>query len=98
MDDTPSGEPSELAAWVAHETRSSLTSLALALAVCLEGRAGPLTEVQARLLRAAGEDCERLRQAVDQVLALLRAATLAPASAAGGSSAPAPWTSWDPKP
>jgi two-component system, NtrC family, sensor histidine kinase KinB len=55
---------------VAHEFRTPLTSLRLAIHLCLEGAAGPLTEKQADLLHAGREDCERLQTTVDELLDL----------------------------
>jgi two-component system, NtrC family, sensor histidine kinase KinB len=57
---------------VAHEFRTPLTSLRLAIHLCLEGAAGPLTEKQADLLHAGREDCERLQTTVDELLDLAR--------------------------
>ena len=61
-----------LVATVAHEFRTPLTSLRMALHLCTEQVAGPLTEKQADLLFAAREDCERLQVIVDDLLNLSR--------------------------
>lgn len=62
----------DLVATVAHEFRTPLTSLRMAIHLCLEGVAGPLTEKQADLLYAGREDCERLQGIVDDLLDLAR--------------------------
>jgi signal transduction histidine kinase len=58
----------DMVATVAHEFRTPLTSLHMAIHLCLEGAAGPITEKQADLLHAAREDCERLQSIVDELL------------------------------
>ena len=62
----------DLVATVAHEFRTPLTSLRMAIHLCLEEAAGPVTEKQADLLYAAREDCERLQLIVDELLDLAR--------------------------
>ena len=62
----------DLVATVAHEFRTPLTSLRMAIHLCLEGAVGPLTDKQADLLYAAREDCERLQGIVDDLLDLSR--------------------------
>ncbi|MGZ3458705.1 MAG: ATP-binding protein, partial [Archangium sp.] len=62
----------DLVATVAHEFRTPLTSLRMAIHLCTEGVAGPITEKQADLLYAAREDCERLQGIVDDLLDLSR--------------------------
>ena len=62
----------DLVATVAHEFRTPLTSLRMAIHLCLEEAVGPLTEKQADLLYAARQDCERLQQIVDDLLDLSR--------------------------
>jgi len=62
----------DLVATVAHEFRTPLTSLRMALHLCTEQVVGPLTEKQADLLFAAREDCERLQTIVDELLNLAR--------------------------
>ena len=61
-----------LVATVAHEFRTPLTSLRMALHLCTEQVVGPLTPKQADLLFAAREDCERLQVIVDELLNLSR--------------------------
>jgi NtrC-family two-component system sensor histidine kinase KinB len=61
-----------LVATVAHEFRTPLTSLRMAIHLCAEQTVGPLTEKQADLLHAAREDCERLQSIVDELLDLSR--------------------------
>jgi two-component system, NtrC family, sensor histidine kinase KinB len=62
----------DLVATVAHEFRTPLTSLRMAIHLTLEGLVGPLTEKQLELLAAAREDCERLQGIVDDLLDLSR--------------------------
>lgn len=62
----------DLVATVAHEFRTPLTSLRMAVHLCAEQVAGPLTEKQAELLQAAREDCDRLQGMVDDLLDLSR--------------------------
>ena len=62
----------DLVATVAHEFRTPLTSLRMAIHLCLEQAAGPLTEKQSDLLYAARDDCERLQRIVDELLDLAR--------------------------
>jgi PAS domain S-box-containing protein len=64
-----------LVATVAHEFRTPLTSLRMAIHLCLEQVVGPVTEKQADLLHAAREDCERLQAMVDDLLDLSRIET-----------------------
>ncbi len=62
----------DLVATVAHEFRTPLTSLRMAVHLCTEQVAGPLTDKQAELLHAAREDCDRLQAMVDDILDLSR--------------------------
>jgi signal transduction histidine kinase len=62
----------DLVATVAHEFRTPLTSLRMAIHLCNEQVVGPLTEKQAELLHAAREDCDRLQTIVDELLDLSR--------------------------
>jgi signal transduction histidine kinase len=62
----------DLVATVAHEFRTPLTSLRMAVHLCLEEAAGPLTPKQAELLQGAREDCERMQAMVDDLLDLSR--------------------------
>jgi len=62
----------DLVATVAHEFRTPLTSLRMAVHLCLEGAAGEINEKQAGLLHAAREDCARLQTIVDELLDLAR--------------------------
>ncbi len=62
----------DLVATVAHEFRTPLTSLRMAIHLCVEGTVGPVTEQQLDLLTAAREDCERLQRIVDDLLDLAR--------------------------
>ena len=62
----------DLVATVAHEFRTPLTSLRMAIHLCVEGVVGPVTEQQLDLLTAAREDCERLQRIVDDLLDLAR--------------------------
>ncbi len=65
----------DMVATVAHEFRTPLTSLRMAIHLCLEQAVGPVTEKQADLLYAAREDCERLQAMVDDLLDLSRIET-----------------------
>jgi signal transduction histidine kinase len=62
----------DLVATVAHEFRTPLTSLRMALHLCTEEVVGPLTPKQGDLLFAAREDCERLQLIVDELLNISR--------------------------
>ncbi|HEY3449249.1 MAG TPA: ATP-binding protein [Myxococcales bacterium] len=62
----------DLVAFVAHEFRTPLTSLQMAVHLCAEEMAGPVTEKQADLLFAAREDCERLQAIVNDLLDVSR--------------------------
>jgi signal transduction histidine kinase len=62
----------DMVATVAHEFRTPLTSLRMAIHLCAEGTVGPLTPKQADLLFAARDDCERLQEIVDDLLDLSR--------------------------
>ena len=62
----------DLVATVAHEFRTPLTSLRMAIHVCLEGLVGPLTLKQAEMLQTARSDCERLQTIVEDLLDLSR--------------------------
>ncbi len=62
----------DLVATVAHEFRTPLTSLRMAIHLCVEGTVGPVTAQQLDLLTAAREDCERLQRIVDDLLDLAR--------------------------
>ncbi|TAL18743.1 HAMP domain-containing protein [bacterium] len=62
----------DMVSTVAHEFRTPLTSLRMAIHICLEQIAGPLTEKQADMLTAAREECERLQTLVDDLLDLSR--------------------------
>jgi signal transduction histidine kinase len=62
----------DVVATIAHEFRTPLTSLRMAVHLCTEQVAGPLTDKQAELLHAAREDCDRLQAMVDDLLDLSR--------------------------
>ena len=62
----------DLVATVAHEFRTPLTSLRMAIHLCLEQLVGPLTDKQLDLLHAARDDCERLQRIVDELLDLAK--------------------------
>jgi NtrC-family two-component system sensor histidine kinase KinB len=62
----------DLVATVAHEFRTPLTSLQLAIHMCADGAAGPLTGEQATLMTGARKDCARLLDIVDEILDLSR--------------------------
>jgi len=61
-----------LVATVAHEFRTPLTSIQMAIHLCSEGSVGPITPKQADLLFAAREDCDRLQTIVDELLDVSR--------------------------
>ncbi len=63
---------SDLVATVAHEFRTPLTSLQMAVHMCAEGAAGSLGEEQAALMAGARRDCDRLQTIVDEILDLSR--------------------------
>src|SRR5512135_1379820 len=63
---------SDLVATVAHEFRTPLTSLRMAVHLCTEQVAGPLTDKQAELLHGAREDCDRLQGLIDDLLDMSR--------------------------
>ncbi len=60
----------DLVATVAHEFRTPLTSLRMAIHLLAEEAVGPLTEKQADLIGSARQDCERLQGIVDDLLDL----------------------------
>jgi signal transduction histidine kinase len=62
----------DLVATVAHEFRTPLTSLRMAIHLCAEEVVGPLTDKQAELVGAARDECERLQGIVDDLLDLSR--------------------------
>ncbi len=62
----------DLVATVAHELKSPLTSLRMAVHLCVEEAAGPLTATQADLLHTARQDCERIQSIIDDILDLAR--------------------------
>jgi signal transduction histidine kinase len=61
-----------LVATVAHEFRTPLTSLRMALHMCVEGAVGDLTAKQLDMLTVARDDCERLQSIVDDLLDMAR--------------------------
>ncbi len=62
----------DLVATVAHEFRTPLTSMRMAVHILLEGTVGPLSEKQLDLVYAARDDCERLQGIVEDLLDLSR--------------------------
>ena len=62
----------DLVATVAHEFRTPLTSLHMAVLLCLDQVAGPVSPKQRELLSAARQDCERVQALVDDILDLSR--------------------------
>ncbi|MDX2169004.1 MAG: ATP-binding protein [Deltaproteobacteria bacterium] len=62
----------DLVATVAHEVRTPLTALRMAVHLLLEHAAGPLTDRQADLLYAAREETERLQRIVEELLDLAK--------------------------
>ena len=57
---------------VAHQLRTPLTSVRMALHLLLEEKTGPLTEKQAELLVVAREDSDRLHSVLEQLLNISR--------------------------
>jgi len=62
----------DLVATVAHEFRTPLTSLRMAIHLLAEQTVGPLDEKQLDLVGAAREECDRLQGIVDDLLDLAR--------------------------
>ena len=62
----------DLVATVAHEFRTPLTSMRMAVHILLDGMVGALNERQLDLVIAAREDCERLQGIVEDLLDLSR--------------------------
>ena len=62
----------DLVATVAHEFRTPLTSLRMAIHLLAEQSVGPLNEKQLDLVGAARDECERLQGIVDDLLDLAR--------------------------
>jgi two-component system, NtrC family, sensor histidine kinase KinB len=62
----------DLVATVAHEFRTPLTSLRMAVHLLAEETVGPLTAKQTDLVFAAREECDRLQSIVDELLDLSR--------------------------
>ena len=62
----------DLVATVAHEFRTPLTSLRMAIHLLAEQTVGPLGDRQLDLVLAAREECERLQSIVDDLLDLAR--------------------------
>jgi NtrC-family two-component system sensor histidine kinase KinB len=62
----------DLVLTTAHQFRTPLTSMRMAIHLCLEGVAGVLSEKQQDLLEAAREECERLHSTVNEMLDLAR--------------------------
>jgi signal transduction histidine kinase len=62
----------DLVATVAHELKTPLTSLRMAVHLLVEEAAGPLSGPQSDLLHAAREDCERIQAIIDDILDLAR--------------------------
>ena len=66
------GFKGDLVAAAAHELGTPLTSLHMAVHLCLEQAAGPLTDRQQDLLVTARQDCERLQAVVEELLEMAR--------------------------
>lgn len=62
----------DLVATTAHELKTPLTSLRMAIYICLEQTIGALNDKQLDLLYAAREDCERLQSTVEELLDLAK--------------------------
>lgn len=66
------GFRADLVAAAAHELKTPLTSLHMAVHLCLEGAAGPLSERQLDLLHGARQDCQRLEGVVEELLEMAK--------------------------
>jgi NtrC-family two-component system sensor histidine kinase KinB len=66
------GFRADLVAAAAHELKTPLTSLHMAVHLCLEGAAGPLSERQLDLLHGARQDCQRLESVVEELLEMAK--------------------------
>ncbi|NGZ26747.1 MAG: HAMP domain-containing protein, partial [Magnetococcales bacterium] len=62
----------DLVSTVAHEFRTPLTSLHMAIHLCLDETVGVVNESQISLLQAADEDCQRLQSMVNDMLDISR--------------------------
>ncbi len=62
----------DVVATVAHQFRTPLTSLRMAIHLCVEETAGPISPAQRDLLEASRQDCERLQSIVEDLLDLAR--------------------------
>ncbi|NTV02016.1 MAG: HAMP domain-containing protein [Chlorobiaceae bacterium] len=62
----------DVVATVSHQLRTPLTSMRMAIHLLLEQRIGPLNDKQRELLRAAGEESDRLADILDDLLDLNR--------------------------
>jgi len=62
----------DVVATAAHELKTPLTSLRMAIHLCIEEAAGPVSPAQGDLLHSAREDCERIQVLVDDILDLAR--------------------------
>jgi NtrC-family two-component system sensor histidine kinase KinB len=62
----------DLVATVAHELKTPLTSLRMAVHLLVEEAAGPVSGPQSDLLHAARQDCERIQAIIDDILDLAR--------------------------
>jgi two-component system, NtrC family, sensor histidine kinase KinB len=59
-------------ATIAHELKTPLTSLSMAVGLCLDELAGPITEKQRTLLESSKEDCARLERRVREFLEIAK--------------------------
>lgn len=66
------GFRADLVATAAHELKTPLTSLHMAVHLCLEGAAGPLSERQLDLMHGARQDCQRLQNVVDELVEMAK--------------------------
>jgi signal transduction histidine kinase len=66
------GFRADLVAAAAHELKTPLTSLHMAVHLCLEGAAGPLSDRQLSLLHGARQDCQRLEDVVGELLEMAK--------------------------
>lgn len=63
-------DKTQLVATVSHELRTPMTSIAGNVGLLREGRGGPLTAAQERLLRTVQRNCDRLTALADDLLTL----------------------------
>jgi two-component system, NtrC family, sensor histidine kinase KinB len=63
---------SGLVSTVSHELRTPLTTIRMAIAMSSSEKLGPINDRQRKVLRAAGEDAERLHRIIENLLSMSR--------------------------